>query len=304
MNTPTRSRLKAQLSMAMDNPAWVVMDAISRFPVARNVVRACQRFPGIGNFDLSRSILAPVDIDAAVKQLHSDGFFTGLRLPEDVVREIREYAFADYCYGDADVEAGFRYADRQRAEARSGKSFSKAVYFFPDAVRNTLERIEDDPLLNAIASAYIHAAPVKTGYRLWWTFATPADRYDSSITTSFFHYDKDDYAAIRFFFHLSDVGEGNGPHVVARGSHQRKRINQLVSFGERDDRDIAAQYGEDNLVTIKGPAGTGFGEDPYCFHKATRPTAGDRLMLEVKFAARDYRIFPPANREKSKRIID
>lgn len=303
MSTSQRARWKAHLDMAMTNPAWLIMDTISRFPSTRRLARSVQRGPSGTAWDIKGSMLAPFDIDRAVRELENDGFCSGLCLPPDVVEELRNYAGSGLCYGDADITCGFRYADRAEAERISGRSFSKAVYYFPDAVRPTIDRIESDPALNALAAGYIHANPVKTGHRLWWTFASPEESYDMSITTSFFHYDKDDYTAVRFFFHITDVDESAGPHVVVRGSHNNKRLNQLVSLGERNDADIAEQYGKENLVTITGPSGTGFCEDPYCFHKATRPTRTDRLMLEVKFAARDYGIFPPPDRNAARTIV-
>lgn len=42
------------------------------------------------------------------------------------------------------------------------------------------------------------------------------------------------------------------------------------------------------MISICGTAGFGFIEDPFCFHKGTIPVCRDRLILEVKFASKNY----------------
>jgi len=42
------------------------------------------------------------------------------------------------------------------------------------------------------------------------------------------------------------------------------------------------------VLTVTGPAGTGFAEDPFCFHRGTPPMGGDRLMMCVEFRVADY----------------
>jgi hypothetical protein len=39
-----------------------------------------------------------------------------------------------------------------------------------------------------------------------------------------------------------------------------------------------------------GKAGFGFVEDTLCFHNETPTSSKDRLLLEIKFAAKDYGI--------------
>jgi hypothetical protein len=98
-----------------------------------------------------------------------------------------------------------------------------------------------------------------------------------------------DYRALFFFFYLTDVDSTTGPHMVARGSHRRKKLRHRLSlFVGRPDGEIIEYYGGDNVVTVTGPAGTGFAEDPFCFHRGTPPTSGDRLMLRVHFRISDY----------------
>jgi hypothetical protein len=51
----------------------------------------------------------------------------------------------------------------------------------------------------------------------------------------------------------------------------------------RDDPAVDAYYGAGRAVIVRGPAGFGFFEDPYCFHKALVPTTHDRLMLQIRY---------------------
>jgi hypothetical protein len=46
---------------------------------------------------------------------------------------------------------------------------------------------------------------------------------------------------------------------------------------------VRRQFGRENEITIEGPAGTSFIQDPSCYHRALPPTPGDRLMLAVRF---------------------
>ncbi len=226
----------------------------------------------------------------------NDGFCEGLVLPADVVEQLVAFALLGVCYGNSDPDCGFLYADRQRAERATGRAFSLATYLFTDEVEALIGQIARDPQLRAVIAEYFGAPPVYLGRRIWWTLKTPEHLYDRQLTTSHFHYDRDDYRSVRVFFHLTAVDAQHGPHVVVRGSHRRKALRHQLSLQKRSDTNIERYYGNDNIVTIQGAAGTGFIEDTYCFHKATRPVAGDRLMLELGFGLQDHRRFPPPDR--------
>jgi hypothetical protein len=297
------SRLHAFWLNATRNPRWMLMDTVSRLATARVVVRSLQRSPDLSRYRLADSVLAPLDVDAFVHALERDGFCTGLVLPQHIIGEFLRFADSAYCFASSNPALGFRYRDKEAAQAHAKRVFSLGRYLFMDEVQSVVDGLARDPLLLTIAARYMRAEPVMTGTRLWWTFAASESDYDSSVTTSFFHYDKDDYTALRLFFYLTPVHEGFGPHVVVRGSHSKKRPSQILSLGERKEADIIASYGAENLITIYGEAGYGFAEDPFVFHRATRPVAGDRLLLEIKYAAHDYKIFPLPPRSAIRHII-
>ncbi|MFN6567627.1 hypothetical protein [Dendronalium sp. ChiSLP03b] len=65
-------------------------------------------------------------------------------------------------------------------------------------------------------------------------------------------------------------------------------MTQIISLTQRTDREVLNSYSHEDVLTICGEAGSGFIEDPYCFHKATRPLLKDRLILQLRFTTRDY----------------
>ena len=302
-NTNVNSRLKTYVSLGMRNPRWLIMYCLSRFVFVREAVKFMHTRPAIDQYNLSASKFKNINVNNFVTALQRDGFCTDIMLPEDMVNEILNFAATAYCYGDANPRYGFRYADKTAAQAASKCVFSLATYFFDDALQPIVDKLANDPALLAIATKYLGSKVTITGHQLWWTFAATEAEFNSSRTSSFFHYDKDDYAGLRFFFYLTTVDPDHGPHVVVRGSHVRKKLSQIISLGERSDKDIVDCYGNDNLVTIVGKPGAGFAEDPFCFHKATRPRAGDRLLLLVTYATRDYNIFPSLDRSASANIL-
>ena len=247
-------------------------------------------------------VLEPFDVRAGASRLRRDGFCEGLVLPPDVVDQLVTFALLGTCYGNSEPRSGFAYADRRRAEAATGRAFSLATYLFTDDVDEVIGRIARDRHLRAVIANYFGAPPVYLGRRMWWTLRTPEHLYDRALTTSHYHYDRDDYRSVRVFFHLTAVDAEHGQHVVVRGSHRRKALTQQFGLQARSDANIERFYGSSRVARIDGPAGTGFVEDTYCYHKATRPVAGDRLMLELGFGLRNHRRFPPPDRATAARI--
>lgn len=252
--------------------------------------------------DEHASALAELDLETGAAQLARQGFCEGLVLAPGVVDSLVSFALLDTCYGDSDPTCGFTYADRAAAEAACGRSFSVATYLFTDEIDGVVAGIAQDPRLRAVIARYFGAPPVFLGRRLWWTLQSPEERFDRQLATCHYHYDRDDYRSVRVFFHLTAVDALHGQHVVLRGSHRRKALVHQLGLQRRSDANIERYYGAARVARIEGAAGTGFIEDTYCYHKATRPVAGDRLMLELGFGLRDHRRFPPPERASARRI--
>ncbi len=121
---------------------------------------------------------------------------------------------------------------------------------------------------------------------LWWTFPTKSARVADKSLASLdrYHFDLDDWHALKFFFYLTDVDQDSGPHVYVVVSHRRRSLKHQLTLLVGDPTDeIVGFYGPDSLLTITGPAGKGFVEDPFGFHMGTVPNKAPRLMMEVGF---------------------
>ena len=55
------------------------------------------------------------------------------------------------------------------------------------------------------------------------------------------------------------------------------------------DETLVRTYGADQLVTVCGPAGSGFVGDPYYFHRGAHPSEGVRALLQIELGCRAYR---------------
>jgi hypothetical protein len=70
---------------------------------------------------------------------------------------------------------------------------------------------------------------------------------------------------------------------MMRRSHNRKPLRMLFGSASASEANVRKRFGIENEIIIEGPAGTGFVQDTSCYHRATPPTRGDRLMLAVRF---------------------
>ena len=98
-----------------------------------------------------------------------------------------------------------------------------------------------------------------------------------------YHYDFGGYNFVYASFYISDTDRYSGAHVMMKRSHNRKPLRMLLGSAFASEARVRKQFGIENEITIEGPAGTGFVQDTSCYHRATPPTHGDRLMLAVRF---------------------
>jgi hypothetical protein len=143
-----------------------------------------------------------------------------------------------------------------------------------------------DGTLVGIAEAYLGAPAQLTRSRLWWSFQAPQATAQDHHTFSqdAFHFDIDDWQCLKFFFYVTDVAQESGPHRFIRKSHRRRKLrHQFTLFKGQSVQSLSRVYPAEDFLTITGPAGTGFAEDPFGFHTGTSVTGRPRLMLEVEF---------------------
>ncbi|ASC69661.1 hypothetical protein XM38_005900 [Halomicronema hongdechloris C2206] len=283
-------RLTKYLDKMRKNPRWFLMAIAGRFGWIRSIVRKMANQANLQQH-LSQSDASnfnevnAVDIADTLKE---DGLRLGVTLPDHILQEILEFAYSTSCYGNLNPRLGFLYSEKDELNCET--TLFTAQYFNTSLLCPAIKTLAEDPKLVEIAARYLDADPIFTGSRLWWNFVVEdANPYDSNKTITFFHYDLDDYACLRFFFYLTDVDENGGPHVCVRGSHTNKTLPQILwPVKRRKDEDIIACYGSENVISILGPRGFGFAEDTFCYHKATRPLSQDRLILQIQFAIHNY----------------
>jgi hypothetical protein len=278
--------LPSYLADARESPRWLLMFALARFVPVRRLMRRLARAPAARAPDQPSALFPALPVDAVAEQLDANGVWVGLRLPDDVVAEIRGFAERTPCYGNFDRRLAFLPADHSAAEARYGQGLITGQYLDDVERCAAIQEIRADGALWRIAAAYLRAKPIVITTRLWWSFpsANGADRDFHMAGQGRFHFDLDDWRSLKFFFYLTDVDVDAGPHVMLRGSHRfHTAAHQLSPMVGKTEAEVVACYGRDNLVTIRGPAGLGFAEDPFAFHMGRAPRARRRLMAEVEF---------------------
>lgn len=123
-------------------------------------------------------------------------------------------------------------------------------------------------------------------------------RGSNEITSSqLFHLDHEGLAQVKYFVHLFDVGDAEGPFTFipadasARIVRDIRRLRRQRGEG-RDvesrrylDEEIAAVGGSDAIVTVKGPTGAGVAVDTSrCLHLGSRVEPGSfRLCAYLQY---------------------
>jgi hypothetical protein len=294
------SGVRRKVAALRENPRFTSMRGIARFGTVRAIVRRGRRLSHarrVGTLAESRhqalgsSIFPDVDPSAMAEHLRSDGVAFGLRLPKSIVDEVLAYASDATCYADREPALGFHLDSRTETEGVLGKTILVAQYFNTERDCSAIAKVANDPALQLIAEEYLGSRPKLVGVDLWWTFPVDASPEDRSRHAHLFHRDVDDFAFVKFFFYLTDVGGADGPHVCVRGSH---RVPPLVTWRDRfrlrryTDDEIASLYASADVLTIEGEAGVGFAEDTLCVHKGTTPEGKPRLLLQFEYALFDY----------------
>jgi uncharacterized protein YcgL (UPF0745 family) len=272
------------------NPRWLLMRIIGRFPIGQVFMRYFSKPVVISytHYPSEPTLFQNINVDIVVDSLKRDGFYLGINLPKEIVQEIVIFALSSPCYSYLNTKLGFYYQQKEWAESYYQKKIIMANYFNTSLLCNAIKKLQNDPKLLAIASKYLEGKPVHQGNLMWWSFVGDATVREKSKAFQMFHYDRDDYRFLKFFFYLTNVDVLSGPHVCVRGSHKQKKISHLLLPKRETDEEIINSYGKESLVTICGQAGFGFVEDTFCFHKGATPINRDRLILQIEFGTTDY----------------
>ena len=282
------------------NPRYVAMRTVARFGFARSLVanlRAIRFFSETRRFSvdcerrLSESEFAGIDPKELSETLRNDGVAFGLKLSESTRAAVYRYALDNRCFADRQPAQGFLLEQRAEAERALGKPILLAQYLNTVTGCPEIAKLIRDPVLNAIACDFLGSKPTFVGANLWWTFPVEASEEDRDRHAHLFHRDIDDFRFLKFFFYISDVESGDGPHVMVKASHRKVPGRNIVDkcFIRRyTDEEIESQYGKDAITEIYGRAGSGFVENTLCVHKGLTPTRNMRLLLQCQYALFDY----------------
>src|SRR5579859_1327455 len=276
------TRIPTYVADAIDNPERLVRFALGRVLPVRAAYRKRQPVPSPASVagPTLFGAVAPADILATIR---TDGIFPGLSLPGDVVRAIREFATLTPCFGNMNRRLEFWAQDHVAAEQRFGRPLLTGHYFERIEGCPAVAAVRRDPLLRAVATAYLGPRVRVAATRLWWNFPV-GPRAANSAARDRFHFDLDDWQALKFFFYLTPVDGDAGPHVYIRSSHRlRPWKHQLTLLAGRSAGEVFAAYGAGNVLSMKGASGFGFAEDPFGFHMGTAPRRTPRLTLEFTF---------------------
>lgn len=229
-------------------------------------------------------------IGSILEALSREGYYQGFSLPDSMVEDFLRYAFSHPCYANRKGSGKPIYLTPEVIQSCPAMPFKVASYIQDQENCPLIRQLAKDPLILAIAEAYLGNTPIYHRSELLWSF--PHQHSSESCYTHFFHCDINDYRNIKFFFYLTDVDEASGPHFYIKTSHKKRSlIKQLrgASPSEFSDRKLARHYGEDAIKAVTGSAGLGFVGDPYTLHRGSDANSKARLMLQIEFTVSQYR---------------
>lgn len=274
------------------DPRFFVMKTVARFEFARDW--ATRNAPSAFDHNTvvaSNVMSAEQDIGQVVSTLRTDGYYVGLQLSPNALDSFLKHCQASPCFADRDPNLKLHIKDRKTLEQRLGRPIKLASYFKQQEEWPVFRSLLEDPMLQAIATAYLGRTPVYVRSELAWSFPYDASVADKRTAAQVLHCDINDYRTIKFFFYLTEVGPQNGPHAyIKKSPRTRSPLHQLLGqhCASISESDLILKY-DNQLVSVCGPAGWGFAGDPYYFHRGTTPINGERLLLQVEFGCHKYR---------------
>jgi hypothetical protein len=235
---------------------------------------------------MEASIFSPSVVPAVVDSIRDEAVFIGLNLPWDIVAEIKAFALSEPLHAIYDPKGPtFKYADVTNGIAADGRKMPIGGVSNP-ARCPAVQRIIDDPVLRDIVRRYLGHEPRKITTILDWSFGSDLsdeERRKLKHHVIDYHYDVSGFDFLYASFYITDTDRYSGAHVMMRRSHKSKPLRMLFGSARASQEAVYKQFGRQNEIVIEGAAGTGFVQDTSCYHRASPPTRGDRLMLAVRF---------------------
>ena len=220
------------------------------------------------------------------QNMHQAGVSLGLRLPENMVTEILDYALKTPCR-EPGYPRNFYISEVHNGHLADGHPVMRAlVTDSPGQTCPAIQQLLEDPFLLTIVHDYLHYHPTKISWHLTWSIASPLpyDVIRKTYPPVSFHYDIAGYNFMTAYFYITDVDENSGPHVMIQGSRTGKPFKMLISGGCQSDEAVMRYYGKEKEMVITGSRGFGFVQDPSCFHKVIPPQTSHRLLLQIRYS--------------------
>ena len=239
----------------------------------------------------SPSLFEELDVKKVVTSLKTEGCFLGLKLPDDILQELLDFASHNYCYGNRNPARAMFVDPSGQLNGTFDRKITLGSYLDTHLECNAFQRIKNDPILLEIARQYFQKPAVYLTSELCWSFPNQSNYSQMIQDAQVFHYDIDDYQSLKFFFYLTDVETSSGAHVCILKSHNNKLLwHQIIGqhCASIPDSELIEVYGAENVIQICGKKGFGFVEDTFCFHKGTMPTQRSRLLLQLEFTTNYY----------------
>ena len=255
------------------------------YGTVRHILEAVKP-PPVRRCESKETLFSPSVVSTVVQTIRDEAVFIGFNLPQDVVAEIRAFALTEPLHAIYDPNGPtFKYSDVANGIAADGRKMPIGGISNP-ARCPAVQRIIDDPVLRDIVRRYLGHEPRKITTILDWSFGSnlsDEERRQLKHHVIDYHYDVSGYDFLYASFYITDTDRYSGAHVMMKRSHKRKPFKMLFGSARASQEAVYKQFGRHNEIVIEGHAGTGFVQDTSCYHRASPPTRGDRLMLAVRF---------------------
>jgi hypothetical protein len=234
-------------------------------------------------YDEQSTLFADLQTNRLVEQLRLNGVVTGLQLPERTVEAIHDYALNSRCFVPSSQRT-FDFRDLRQIVGPVPR-----VHVCRPMTCDSVCEIVNDAGVNEIVRTYLGYVPNHAEPTLIWSLAsgptTPAPGERTAYDASRFHYDTIGYNSVQVLFYITDVNRHSGVHVVIRKSHRHKSLSMVMRSSLRTSQEqLLNRFGSTAETFIEGQRGSGFIEDPACFHRIIHPTRSDRLALRVQYS--------------------
>jgi len=277
---------------------YIFMKLFSRIYFFKSVFLFFSRLTSTDNFDTVNSpvssaveLLEGATVSEIVSDLSRNGCSAKIRLSKESLSHILNFADKTRCYAYGNPKKGFYLSEKGDCEKTLKKNILLAKYLNfqnEDVFRDFI----NSPLLKSIAREYLGSSAKNIATQLWWTFPAEVDVMTRSKAAHFFHRDVDAWGFVKFFFYLTDVGPGDGPHVYVKRSHKPFILGQIfkekLRINRHLDASIGQRFGNDAVFPFFGKSGAGIAADTFGFHKGESPERRSRLMMCAVYATKNY----------------